>query len=418
MHKPTARDIRRTNRLTVLQHIYALGSASRQELATLSGLSTATVANVVTDLLVAEIIVEAGFEDPLGGRPRAILTVNKQHKYFVGIDVSETYIHCELFDLTLRHLHMVELALSPEENQPDQVVERLLLGLKRLLEEARTSQSAVLGIGISVPGIVERSGGVSIFAPNWGWHNVALLTVLKRHIDLPLFLDNPLKASALAELWFGAGRKVDNLLTLIIGTGVGAGIILNGNVYRGPTNSAGEWGHTPIVLDGWQCRCGNKGCLEAYVGGPGIMRRLREYAPTSDLLHEGDQTATILALAEAAQQDDPIAQHVIRETAHYLGAGIASLINLFNPQLVLLSSWISNQLGPYFLQALPEFVSRYALKQTLDATRIELSQLAHNPVSMGVATLALEGYLATISKPMVSRTSQMIGNAIAADGVG
>jgi predicted NBD/HSP70 family sugar kinase len=365
-----------------------------------SGLSTATVANVVTDLLEAGIIVEAGLEDPQGGRPRAILTVNGQHNYFVGIDVSETYIHFELFDLTLRHLHTVELALSVEENQPDQVVERLIYGLKRLLQEAQRPQSAVLGVGISVPGIVERTGGVSVFAPNWGWHDVALMKLLKCHIDLPIFLDNPLKASAVAELWFGAGRKVDNLVTLIIGTGVGAGIILNGTVYRGPTNSAGEWGHTPVVLDGWKCRCGNSGCLEAYVGGPGIMRRLREYAPTSNLLHEGDQTATILALAEAARRNDPIAQHVIRETAHYLGAGIGNIINLFNPQLILLSSWIADQLGPYLLQALPEFVARYALKQTLDATRIELSQLAHNPISIGAATLALEGYLTTIRKPM------------------
>jgi predicted NBD/HSP70 family sugar kinase len=194
-------------------------------------------------------------------------------------------------------------------------------------------RSAVLGVGISVPGLVEPSGGVSVFAPNWGWHDVPLMQMLRARIDLPLYLDNPLKAIAVAELWFGAGRGVENLVSLNIGTGVGAGVVIDGELYRGTTNSAGEWGHTSIVLDGRACRCGNQGCLEAYVGAPGIIRLLQELAPTSDMLHPNDQTATIAALAEAVGHGDVLAARVLREVAHAAPGWGASVVGVVDSGL-------------------------------------------------------------------------------------
>jgi len=393
--KHTTRAIRQGNRLAVLQRIYAAAPVSRQEIAEYSGLSQATVANVVTDLLDLGIVVQAGSVDSQGGRPRAILGINASMGYFVGIDVAETYVHFELFDMMLHHCHTVEHALHPEENQPHQVVDHLARGLDELLRASATPRAKVLGVGVSVPGQVERLGGVSVFAPNWGWHDVPLAALLRERIDLPLYLDNPLKASAIAELWFGAGREFENVVTLNIGTGVGVGIILNGVLYRGATNSAGEWGHTAIVLDGRACRCESRGCLEAYVGALGIIQHLRELAPQSELLQADNQTATIAALAAAARQGDPVATQVIRTTVRYLGVGIANLINLFNPAVVVIGGWVGMQLGPYLLPDLPTAVARYALKHPLQAARMQLCQLRHNPVSMGAATFALEGFLAT-----------------------
>jgi predicted NBD/HSP70 family sugar kinase len=403
MAKQTARDIRRSNRLAILRHIYVAETISRQDLTQLSGLSPATVANVVVDLLEAGIIIESGFEDSQGGRPRAILTINARGGCFVGIDVAETYIHFELFDLRLDRQRTVEHSLRPEENQPAQMLEHLAHGLDELLHQSGTPRSAVLGVGITVPGLVERSGGVSEFAPNWGWHDVPLMQLLRTRIGLPLYLDNPLKAIAVAELWFGAGRGVEHLVSLNIGTGVGAGVVINGELYRGTTNSAGEWGHTTIVLDGRACRCGNQGCLEAYVGAPGIIRLLHELAPTSDMLHPNDQTATIAALAEAAGRGDPLAAQVLREVAHYLGAGVANIINLFNPQVVVIGGWVGLQLGRYLLPDLLRFAERYALKQPLGAAKIQLCELRYNPVSMGAATFALEGFLATVDTARAER---------------
>jgi predicted NBD/HSP70 family sugar kinase len=393
MVKHTITDIRRSNRLAVLRHIYAAETANRQLLTQHSGLSTATVANVVTDLIAAQIVVETGFEQSQVGRPRAILTVNPHSGYLIGIDIAETYIHFELFDLRLTFRHAVEHHLDPAENQPHQVVRHLVLGIAELLQAAGVPQAAVLGAGVSVPGLVEPSGGVSVFAPNWGWHDVPLLALLREYLDLPLYLDNPLKAIAVAQLWFGAGRGVDNVVVLNIGTGVGAGVIINGQLYRGAVNGAGEWGHTTLALDGRPCRCGSAGCIETYIGSPGIIQHLREIAPESPLLQAGDQMAVIDALAAGASQGDPAALATVGRTAHYLGAGVANLVNLFNPELIVIGGWVGKKLGPHLLPELRPVVARYALAQTLAAAQIELCALRHNPVSLGAATFALEGYL-------------------------
>lgn len=389
------RDIRRGNQLTVLRHIYASAPMSRQQITHVSHLSPATVANVVTDLLEAGIVVEASFVPSSGGRPRAMLEVRADGGAFVGVDIAETYIHFELFDMGLTYRATVEHVVEADENQPEHIVEHVVKGLGELLEHAGVESGTVLGVGVSVPGLVERSGGVSVFAPNWGWHNVLFQEMLRARIDLQIYLDNPLKMCAMAELWFGAGRGRQNLVTLNLGTGVGAGIVIHGMLYRGTTNSAGEWGHTTLVPDGRACRCGNVGCIEAYVGAPGIIQTMREIAPHSPMLHAPNQTAIIEALATAAEQGDAAACAVIDQTARYLGIGMANIINLFNPDVVILGSWVGMRLGPVLLPPTRLVVARHALQQTFDAASIQLCQLPHNPICMGAATLALESFLTT-----------------------
>jgi len=392
MIKHTTSDIRRSNRLAILQHIYASAPISRQELTVSSSLSQATVANVVTDLLGTGIVVESGYRHSQGGRPRAILGINAAHGALIGVDVAETYIRYVLFDFQLLHKTTIEHALPPEANQPAQIVDCLVCSLNELLQTSGTPRAKVVGVGISIPGLVERAGGVSVFAPNWAWHDVPLAALLKAQIDLPIYLDNPLKASAIAEQWFGAGRGIQNLVAVTLGTGVGAGVMINGALYRGTTNSAGEWGHTTVVLDGRPCSCGNYGCLEAYVGAPGILQTLAELAPGSALLHYRDQTASITALVAAARQGDPIANEVIQRTTRYVGVALASLINLFNPQVVVIGGWVGLQLGHAWLPELRASAARHALARPMNATTIQLCQLP-NQISMGAATFALEGFL-------------------------
>lgn len=404
MMRHTVSDIRRRNRLAVLRHIYSVEAANRQLLTLRSGLSAATVANVVTDLIEAGIVVETGLEQSQGGRPRAILAINSRQGYLIGVDIAETYIHFELFDLGMALVNALEQRLDPDENQPAVLVERIVGGLGALLSAAGVPYSAVLGVGISVPGLVDPSGGASVFAPNWGWHDVPLLRMLRAQIGLPLYLENPLKAMAVAQLWFGIGRSVENVIALNIGTGVGAGVIIGGQLYRGSANGAGEWGHTTVALDGRLCRCGSTGCIETYVGSPGIIQHLREIAPASPLLEAGDQTAIIDALAGAAGAGDPAALATIRRTAHYLGAGVANVINLLNPEVIVIGGWVGRRLGQHLLPELRSVVARYAFAQSVAAVSIELCQLRHNPVSMGAATFALEGYLAASERIAASAT--------------
>jgi len=390
----TVRDLRRRNRRIVLQHIYVDGKMSRLEMSQRSSLSAATVTNVVAELLAEGVLVEAGSEESEGGRPRTILAINPAYAYFVGVDVGETRICIELFDLTLRSLRTVTHPLGVDDYRPASVVRHIVAGLDAVLAAAAIPPASVVGVGIGVPGVVERAGSVLVHAPSWGWHAVPLMTMLDEQINLPIVLDNGAKAMAQAELWFGAGRGADDLVVVLIGTGIGAGIITKGALYRGATNGAGEWGHTTLALEGRLCRCGSRGCLDAYAGAAGIITSLREVAPRSPLLGaDHDQEGTITALAAAAARDDPIAVRVLEETTHYLGAGVANLINLVNPRRIVIGGWVGQRIGPYILPRLREVVARYALAQPLSATTVVLGQVGPDAVAMGAATLALDVFL-------------------------
>jgi glucokinase-like ROK family protein len=391
----STRDVRARNRFEVLRRLYRAPDVSRQDVAEASGLSFASVCNLVGELVDLGLARETRFEDSGGGRPRGRVTVNAAHGALVGVDIAETYVHLQLFDLGLGLLASAGADLHPEDNTPELVVSHVAAALATAVAEAELDRSRILGVGVSLPGEVERERGVSVFAPNWGWRDVALGDLLAVELGLPVHLDNPLKASAVAELWFGAGRRFQDFAVVTLGTGVGAGLALGGALYRGVTNSAGEWGHTRLVLDGRLCRCGGHGCVEAYVGAPGILQHLRDRAPGSPLLHRDDQTAAIDALARAAHAGDRVALEVVTETARYLGAAVADLVTLLNPQAVVLSGWVADELGGLLLPEVRAAAARYALPRPFQATSIELCQVSE-PVALGAATLALEGYLATV----------------------
>lgn len=369
---------------------------SRLDLSQLASLSPATVTNVVGELLEEGVIVETGSQESDGGRPRTILAVDPQYGYFVGVDMGETHVQLELFDLTLRNQNTVRHLVSAEENSPENYIEHITTGVQELIAQAGIDAEQILGVGIGVPGVVGHGGEVS--APIWNWGNVALLDGLKARITLPLYLDNGAKAMTLAESWFGAGRGVQNLVVILIGTGIGAGIITEGNLYRGATNSAGEWGHTKIVLDGRVCRCGSRGCLEAYAGAPGIIANLRESAPDSPLLAPDDQLAVLNSLVAALDQGDASARQVLQSTAHYLGAGIANLVNLFNPTLILVGGWAGLQIGRAIMTDIQQHVERYALPVSRRVARIELCQLGQDAICMGAACLVLDAFLSGASE--------------------
>ncbi|MEV4129619.1 ROK family protein [Nocardia sp. NPDC049707] len=388
MYQLTARDIRRRNRFYVLQAVYAAeGHTSRQAIARATGLSFATVGNMIAELLDVGVLAELGYDTPGIGRPRAQLAINPERGMLVGVDIAETSIHFDLFDLAMSVLRSVEIPVDPAATQPDDVTELIIRGISELTAD---DAERVLGVGLSVPGLVEPEGGVSVFSPYWHWHDVSLKSLLQPRVPHPLYLDNPLKASTAAHLWFGAGRDVDDLIVVTLRAGVGIGVVIDGALYRGVTNSAGEWGHTNLVIDGRECRCGRRGCVEAYVSTRGIVQTLREIAPASPLL-AADDAATIAAIAAS---DDPLAGEVIEKTGTYLGVAVANLVNLFNPRTMVFGDLVANVLGERLLEVTRRVAAHHAMFAPYAAVTLQLCTLPHNPASLGAATFALEGFLA------------------------
>jgi glucokinase-like ROK family protein len=397
-------DLRAINREIVLRCLYFEGPMSRLELSQQTHLSVATVTNLVNEYLKEEVVIETGQMESEGGRPRIILTVNPRYGYFVGIDVGETHVQMDLFDLTLKKLNTVRYLVSPHDNAPQTYIDHIDVGLHELCSPNAVRPQTILGIGIGLPGMVERSGALTVSSPIWKWQNVAFGELIRAKIPLPVYLDNGAKAMTLAETWFGAGRGHKNLITILIGTGIGSGIITDGNLYRGPTNSAGEFGHTIIVLDGRPCRCGSQGCLEAYAGAPGIIATLRDLAPDSPLLdtHQqpDNQLAVLSNIVRGAAEGDPPAAQTLRITAHYLGAAIANLVNLLNPERIVVGGWAGLEIGEAIRDDLRKWLNRYALPLSRDVVQVDLCQLGQDAVCMGAACLVLDQFLAGNTKFM------------------
>lgn len=391
MHTP--QDLRRVNQQKLLRLIYFKEPISRLELSQLSGFSPATVSNLVNNLLEQNLIMQAGFEESQGGRPRESLRINPHYGCFIGVEVAETHIYIELFDIRLKPLADIRYEISPDENSPDAVVDYIVNGIRHVQSQSGVMNEDILAAGIGLPGIVNRVGGVSVFAPNWGWKNIPLLHLLRDRLDINFQLDSGRQALALAEARFGAGRGVNELAVLLIGTGVGAGIISQGRLLRGITNSAGEWGHTCVDTNGPACRCGKHGCVEAFVGAPGIIRQLREIAPGSPLLEHTSQKVVVRALRDAALAGDSTATQVLDAVTRWLGVGVANLVNLVNPERVVIGGWCGALLNPYLLLRLPQMVGHYALDEPAGAVEIVPTELELEGVSLGAASLVLETFL-------------------------
>jgi predicted NBD/HSP70 family sugar kinase len=396
--RTTIRDVSRSNRSRVLRELYFRGPSGRSRLSRDTGLSPATVANIVGELTAEGIVLEAGVDESQVGRPSAILKVDPGYGSFIGVALGETHMQIELFDTTLAKSAATVYPLLSVQNEPSTVVDLVVRGVREVQKAAGVADEDVLGIGIGMPGIVERAGDVRVHIPSWGWGETPFMAMLTEQLTIPIFMDNGANALAQGEMWFGAGRGFNHLAVVLIGTGVGAGIIADGVAYRGATNSAGEFGHTLIERGGRLCRCGRRGCLEAYVGASGIIRRYEDAEPGSPLVDPANDLHTIAALVEAANRGDRNAAAVIDETAELLGEGIANLINLFNPAVVVLGGWVSVRLGAYMLPTIKRVAEASAILAPLQATRIVLGQLYDDAVAMGAATLALEVFLANPGK--------------------
>jgi predicted NBD/HSP70 family sugar kinase len=375
--------------------LLSAGEASRADLARVTGLSTATVATVVSDLLAGGIVTEARLTAGRIGRPTTTLRLNGARGRVVGVDVAETYVRSVVFDAALEQLASAEVAKDEHHGETDYVIDGIVDTLDTALERAGATRADVLGVGISLPGGMQRRSEVSVVVPNEAWHHVDRL---RERIDLPLVVDNPLKAIATAELWFGEGRRRASMVTVNLGTGVGAGIVLEGTILRGATNSAGEWGHTLLALDGRRCRCGRQGCVEAYVGAAGIQQTLAEVAPGHPLASEPMQRGFIGALAAAldSPDPDPAVTETIERTARYLGSAIADLVAVVNPEMVTLTGWTAWALGDHLVPAMRRRIVEEAPGDAAADLAIEVSTVRGNSVATGMATIALERFLGDV----------------------
>ncbi len=401
------RDLRRENRTAVLRRLWFDGPMSRFSLGPATGLSSGSVSNVVAELAAEGLVEEAGSVDSAGGRPRTLLRVSPDSGCMIGVDVGETRIRIELFDLTLTELARAERPLAvdgPERNQRYDVglvVGHIRDGIAEVLREAGADPGRLLGVGAGVPGIVAHGGpdGAVVHGQTIGWDAVPLERLLRESVDLPATvpyrIDNGARTLGQAELWFGAGRGAHSAVFVLFGSGVGACVATDP---LGPGRAL-EWGHMTVRVRGRRCRCGALGCLEAYAGAEALLERWREAGGRPPA--GADEETALTALLAAAypepgsgREPDTTALAVLDETAEYLGAGFADLVNLFQPERILVGGWAGLRLGKRFLAGVRVHARAYALRYPADRVTIGLGTLGPEAVTIGAAILPLADFFA------------------------
>lgn len=402
MAAKSSKDIRSESRFMVLRSVYVHGTVTRAQISAETGLSPATVTTLVGELVDEGVLREAGQISSQGGRPTATFQANPRRGTLLAVDVAETYVRVDLFDTSLDRLDQERVEIPQVAHSIESVAAHIGDCLERLRGRHAELEDSLLGAGISLPGQVDPVRGVDVFAPNWGWHEVPLMEALEAVVPVPVRIDNPLMALATGELWFGAGRRFRQFVAVNLGTGVGAGIIVDGQLLRGRGNSAGEWGHTTLIWDGRECRCGRTGCIEAYVGVEGIRATLAEIAPDHDLLavpHHRDFIERLMR-AEAAGGD--AAREALMRTGDYLAAGIGNLVNLLNPEHVSVLGWITRYAGSELQQRVRDRIEQESLPGPSGTVGIEFTEADGEGVSLGMAVLALEAFLERVGLPSPS----------------
>jgi predicted NBD/HSP70 family sugar kinase len=414
----TVRDLRSGNQSRALWDVYLNGPLTRQEIADHAGLSLASVSNLVGALLKQGVVDEVGLEDSNGGRPRGLLQVNPEYGFVIGVDMGETAFLVELFDLGMQVRARHVSTASDEHPAPAEAVGHMLDGIQAVIADAGVDADRILGIGVAVPGLVEHRNDAVVHGQTIGWRAVPLERMLRRGTDLPILIDNGAKTLGQAEKWFGAARDTDDAVIVLLGIGAGACIISDRQLYRGATSSAGEWGHTTVSVDGRACRCGARGCLEAYIGAGGIVARydqLRGRRRRVRSIELGRRIDEILT----ASRDDEAAEQVIKETVGCLGAGIGDLVNLFNPERVVVGGWLGQALADRLLPRIRKAAGQHALRLPYSHVEIVAAALGTDAVALGAATLPVANLLAgggATAEPHAHRRSRTRPGRVVARG--
>ena len=307
----------------------------------------------------------------------------KKPSWIVGVDIGGTTIHVGILPFE-GGTPVVRSTLPTEPGRGakfvlDRVVEMIIQAMGQVMEEKECSRDAFAGVGIGSPGPLDRKTGTVINTPNLGWRNFPLRDLVQNAVGLPATLDNDANCATFGEWWLGAGRGVDTLVGVTLGTGIGGGVVLDGELYHGASDAAAEIGHMTIDSTGRKCKCGNYGCLEAYASGPAIAARAVEGLEVdveSILLELVDDLSKITAATvfEAVVKGDHYATEVVHDTAKFLGAGLANVINILNPEMIVISGGVTRA-GDHLFVPLRAEVRRRSFRVAEQACRIVPAEL-------------------------------------------
>ncbi|MDQ0223742.1 glucokinase-like ROK family protein [Metabacillus niabensis] len=370
--------VKKNNTSLVFRTITQQEPLSRADIAQDSGLNKATVSSLVNELLEKQLVYESGPGESSGGRRPVLLHYNQSAGYSIGIDIGVNYILGVVTDLKGNIIN--EQKISMKDSAFEDVLNRVKKMVYTLMEPLPQSPYGVVGIGIGIPGIVDKQGNI-LLAPNLGWKNCEIKQQIEEEFNIPVIVENEANAGAYGEKQFGVGKSFNDIIYVSVGIGIGVGLILNNQLYQGVNGFSGELGHMVIQMDGAPCRCGSKGCWEVYASEHALIDNAKDL-----------DDPTLESIIDLAKNNDEKAIALFEEIGKYLGFGINNIINTFNPEQIIIGNRLA-MAKQWIEQPLQDIVQSHALAFQQKNLQISFSQHSTHSAALGVSAFAFEQFL-------------------------
>jgi predicted NBD/HSP70 family sugar kinase len=399
----------------VLDAIRAAGTISRVGLTRVTGLTGATVSTVVRRLLDDELVVEIGRAESTGGKPRVLLELNQSARFAVGAHLDHSGITYAVTNLAGAPVARMTRP-GPGDDAPATVLERMAREIDMLVTGVGIDPARVLGLGLASPGPLASMNGMNRTPPFMrSWEDFPLDTELQALTGLPVLLDNDATAAAIGEYWSGGTDGETTFATLYMGTGIGAGFLVDGTAYRGMSGNAGEIGHTSLNIDGPACWCGMRGCVEALAGPSAVVDaaladpRVAQAAGLDALPGTASIATRFAAVARASRNGVPGARQILERSARYVAVAAHTTVNLLDVRLLVLTGSSFAAASHIYVPAIRELLEHSFFARTTHPVDVRLSSSADTAAAIGGAAMVLQSELvpglAPSRPPTVARSS-------------
>jgi len=365
------------NRSAILNIIKRHGPIARADIARLIKLSPATVTMQTSELIEDGLIYEKQEGDSRGGRPPILLALTTSAIFVIGVKLTEAHIVLALTDLNAEIVARKTLPLQSTE--PTAVAELMTQAINDLLATAEVPRKHLLGVGVGTAGIIDSANGIIRMSPHTHWRDVPFAEIVEDKLGCAVYLDNNVNTLTLLERLYGPGQHNDNFLVITVGLGVGMGMVCNGKIYRGASGGGGEFGHTVVDPDGLRCSCGSMGCLETFVADPWLVYRAKQ--AKLDVTTPDD-------LVWLARRGDEAAERILRDAGLVLGQGVANLINVFNPSMVIISGE-GVRAGDFLFAPMHTAIRRHSFWKLDQQVDFRIEPLHDESWARGAASLVL-----------------------------
>ncbi len=381
----------------IFQTIRENGPILRSELATLTGMSRSTVSLHVEKLLQTQLVKEEEISKNGDKRKKSLLKLAENAGFVIGIEIKITGISIGLFNLNVELLDFYTEQVSVGKG-PGFIINLVFETIDKLLVKNKISSKSIMGVGMGIPGTIEKNSRIIVgpkFMP--GWNKYPLRKTLEQRFNCRIILENEVNAMAVGSHFVGTGKEVDNLLFVKIGTGIGAGIFVNGELYRGSSGSAGDIGHISIDDLDIPCHCGNYGCLEMIGSGAAIAKRGEEVMKKggSEFLtkiYEKENKITVEDISLGADHGDSLCLEIIKDASKAVGKVLAKVAGFFNPSLIIIGGGVA-EAGEKFLSGIREMVFMRSYPIITSELQIKKSSLGRKACVLGVATTVVNEIL-------------------------